>query len=174
MEMKKQACQAFALIAGTFIVPNAIGAEPSNIPSESRDVAALHTLWNNYQQAITRKDATTLLGMYVSGEAPVLGGFAPKSYAVVSAANKQPVPRILPSTAKEDVTGEVRLPPDQTENLDIHSDGEVGSVSWDYKAKIGHGRIIWATIHTNDGWKIASVVYSINVPAADSANASKQ
>lgn len=171
--MKKQVCRTFALVAGTFFVPYAIGAEPPNTQHESRDVAALHTLWNNYQQAIAKKDATALLGMYVSGEAPVLGGFAPKSYAVVSAANKQPVPRTLPSTAKQDVTGEVRLPPDQTENLDIRSDGEVGSVSWDYKAKVGHGRIIWTTIHTNDGWKIASVVYSINVPAADSANASK-
>lgn len=171
--MKTQVYQAFALIAGTIAVPNAIGAEPSDVPLGSQDVAALHTLWNNYQQAITKKDTTALLGMYVSGEAPVLGGIAPKSYAVISAANKQPVPRTLPSTAKEEVTGEVRLPPDQTENLDIHSDGEVGSVSWDYKAKIGHGRIIWTTVHTNDGWKIASVVYSINVPAADSANASK-
>jgi len=170
--MKKRTCQAFALIAGTFIVPYAMGAQ-SNAQHESQDVAALHTLWNNYQQAIAKKDATALLGMYVNEEAPILGGFAPKSYAVVSAANKQPVPRTLPITAKQDVAGEIRMPPDQTENLDIHSDGEVGSVSWDYKAKVGHGRIIWATIHTNDGWKIASVVYSINVPAADDAAAPK-
>lgn len=108
--------------------------------------------------------------MYASGDVPVIGAFALKSYAVVTAANKEPVPRTLSSTAKKSVTGEVRLPPDQTENLRIQSDGEVGLVSWDYRAAVGRGRLIWTTVHTNDGWKISSVVYSINVPAADKAN----
>lgn len=167
--MKKLACAALALVAGTLVVPCAVGATPSGPQPGDRDVLALRALWNGYQQAVARKDTTALLGMYASGDVPVIGGIAPKSYAVITAANKQPVPRTVSSTAKEDVTGEVRLPPDQTENLDIHSDGEVGSVSWDYKSAIGHGRIIWATVHTNDGWKISSVVYSINVPAADKA-----
>lgn len=167
--MKKFACGAFVLVVGALAVPCVMAAAPTAPKSEDRDVATLHTLWNNYQQAVARKDAPALLAMYASGDVPVIGGIAQKSYAVISAANKQLVPRTISSTAKEDVTGEVRMPPDQTENLDIHSDGEVGSVSWDYKAKVGHGRIIWTTIYTNDGWKIASVVYSINVPAADKA-----
>lgn len=167
--MKKLACKAFVLVAGALIVPCAIAASPGPKP-ENRDTAALRTLWNSYQQAVARKDATALLGMYASGDVPVISAFAPKSYAVVTAANKQPVPRTLSSTAKESVAGEVRLPPDQTENLRIESDGEVGSVSWDYRASVGHGRLIWTTVHTNDGWKISSVVYSINVPAADKAN----
>ncbi|MEW9571598.1 hypothetical protein ABQJ54_07530 [Rhodanobacter sp. Si-c] len=167
--MKKFACRAFVLVVGALAVPCVMAAAPTAPKSEDRDMAALHTLWNNYQQAVARKDAPALLAMYASGDVPVIGGIAQKSYAVISAANKQPVPRTISSTAREDVTGEVRMPPDQTENLDIHSDGEVGSVSWDYKAKVGHGRIIWTTIYTNDGWKIASVVYSINVPAADKA-----
>lgn len=165
--MKKLACGVFALVAGALIVPCAIGAAPPGMKPEDRDTTALHALWSSYQQAVAEKDASALLAMYASGDAPVIGGIAAKSYAVITAANKQPVPRTVSGTAKEDVVGEVRLPPDQTENLDIHSDGEVGSVSWDYKSKIGHGRIIWTTVHTNDGWKIASVVYSINVPAAD-------
>lgn len=148
-----------------------MAAAPTAPKPEDRDVAALRMLWNNYQQAVATKDAPALLAMYASGDVPLIGGIAQKSYAVISAANKQPVPRTISSTAKENVTYEVRMPPDQTENLDIHSDGEVGSVSWDYKAKVGHGRIIWTTIYTNDGWKIASVVYSINVPAADKAAA---
>lgn len=85
------------------------------------------------------------------------------------AANKQPVPRILLVTAKEDAAGEVKLPPVQIENLDIHSDGEIGAVSFDYRAKVGHGHIIWTTVLTNKEWRIASVVHSINLPAADHA-----
>lgn len=134
-----------------------------------QDLSALRALWDNYEHAVAEKDASALLNMYVSADVPVRGGFAPRSYALVTTANKQPVPRTLLTTAKEDVAGEVKLPPDETENLDVHSDGEVGSISFDYKAKVGHGRIIWTTVLTSDGWKIASVVYSINLPAAGRA-----
>ncbi|GFZ90017.1 hypothetical protein [Dyella caseinilytica] len=170
--MKGIAYRAFAVVAGISIATQAIGAELASQSTEGQDLPALHALWSRYQQAVARKDVTALLDMYVSGDAPVMGGIAPKSYAVITAANKQPVPRTFLSTAKQEVAGEIKLPPDQIENLNMYSDGEVGSISFDYKASVGHGRIIWTTVHTNDGWKIASVVYSINVPAADSKNTS--
>jgi hypothetical protein len=59
------------------------------------------------------------------------------------------------------------LPPDVTSHLQIQTDGEVGTLSWDYTAAMGHGQITWTVVRTNDGWKIASIIYSINVPAAD-------
>jgi hypothetical protein len=37
---------------------------------------------------------------------------------------------------------------------------------------VGHGHIVWTVVQTNKGWKIASVVYSINVPAADGGTTS--
>jgi hypothetical protein len=170
--MKTQAYWIVAVVAALLLTTQAVATDTADASCGDQDSSALHALWSNYEQAVAKKDAATLLRMYVSADAPVTGAFAPGSYAVVTAANKQPVPRTLPITAKEDVAGEVKFPPDQTEHLDIHSDGEVGSVSFDYKAKMGHGRIIWTTVRTNDGWKIASVVYSINVPAADRKEAS--
>lgn len=167
--MRRQVSKAMAVAAGLLVAAHASGANAVTSSHEDQDVTALRALWNGYQHAVANKDAAALLAMYVSADAPVRGGFAPRSYALVTAANKQPVPRTLLTTAREDVAGEVKLPPDQIENLDIHSDGEVGSVSFDYRAKVGHGRIIWTTVLTNHGWKIASVVYSINVAAADHA-----
>ena len=158
-----------AVASGLLVAAHAFGADTVSASHGDRNVMALRALWNGYQYAVASKDASALLGMYVSADAPVRGGFAPKSYALVTAANKQPVPRTLLTTAREDVAGEVKLPPDRIENLDIHSDGEVGSVAFDYRAKVGHGRIIWTTVLTNSGWKIASVVYSINLPAAEGA-----
>lgn len=167
-----QAYKSVAAVVGLVVATQTMGAHSPSPATDSRDVAELNTLWSGYQQAVARKDASALLGMYVSENVPVMGGIAPASYALITAANKQPVSRVLPTTAKEDVAGEVKLPPDQTENLDIHTDGEIGSIAFDYHAKVGHGRIIWTTVRTNDGWKIASVVYSINVPAADRAQTS--
>ncbi|MBD8871822.1 hypothetical protein [Rhodanobacter sp. DHB23] len=167
--MKKQTGKAAVVAASLLLAMQAFGVDAASASGADPDVAALHALWNAYEHAVATKDSPALLRLYVSADAPVRGGFAPSSYALVTAANKQPVPRTLLITAKEDVVGEVKLPPDRIENLDIHSDGEVGSVSFDYRAKVGHGRIVWTTVLTNDGWKIASVVYSINLPAADRA-----
>lgn len=170
--MKAHLHKVIAIVAGLAIPAYAFGTASANQSMENHDVSALHQLWSRYQQAVARKDAKTMLGLYVSDDVPVMGGIAPKSYAIMTAANKQRVPRIFVVTAKEDVAGEVKLPPDKTENLDIHSDGEIGSISFDYAAQVGHGRIVWTTIHTNDGWKIASVTYSINIPAADNKSTS--
>jgi len=170
--MKMRTSTAIAVVVGALVATQAFGADVAGASKGDQDLSALRALWNNYEHAVAEKDASALLNMYVSADVPVRGGFAPSSYALVTAANKQPVPRTLLTTAKEDVAGEVKLPPDETENLDVHSDGEVGSISFDYKAKVGHGRIIWTTVLTSDGWKIASVVYSINLPAADRARTS--
>jgi hypothetical protein len=150
-------------------------AEPSavHIPSVEKSVIELHQLFDHYQHAVAAKNSKELLGYFLSETVPFLGAFAPASYDLISSANKQQVPRTLSSNAKEDADSEIKLPPDQIENLSIQTDGEVGTVSWDYYAKIGHGRIIWSTVLTNDGWRIASVTYSINMPAAAKKTANR-
>lgn len=167
--MKRHSSKAVVVVAGLLFAAQTFPADAASASSGDKNLPALRALWKDYEHAVAKKDASKLLSMYVSADVPVMGGFAAKSYALVTAANKQPVPRTLLTTANEDVVGEVKLPPDQIEHLDIHTDGEVGSVSFDYRAKVGHGRIIWTTVLTNHGWKIASVVYSINVAAADHA-----
>jgi hypothetical protein len=165
--MKMLALFALFIAAG-----NALAFQEPTVPSHVRhesqpSVSELRNFWNQYQEAVKQKDTKKLLGSYLSDSIPVIGGIAFKSYAVISAANKQPIPRFLPSTGKDNATGEVKLPPDVTSNLQIQTDGEVGTVSWDYAAAMGHGQITWTVVRTNDGWKITSIVYSINVPAAD-------
>lgn len=141
-------------------------ARPSSTGSDV-DVAALRSLVVDYQANVKKRDGKALLAMYVSDNAPVIGAFAEKSFAVVSAANKVAVPRTMPTTAKESVASEVKRPPDRITALVINTDGAVGTVSYDYAMPEGHGRIAWTVLRANDGWKIASVVYSINVVAAD-------
>lgn len=167
--MTRHSIEAVVAAAGFLAAVQTFPVGAASASSGDANLPALRALWEDYEHAVAKKDASKLLSMYVSADVPVMGGFAPKSYALVTAANKQPVPRTLLSSARENVVGEVKLPPDQIEHLVIHSDGEVGSVSFDYRAKVGHGRIIWTTVLTNHGWKIASVVYSINVAAADRA-----
>jgi hypothetical protein len=165
--MRARICKVIAVIAMLSAACQATAIERNRQLSVDESETALHQLWDHYQQAVAQKNTKQLLALYVSDSVPVMGGIAPRSYALMAAANKQPVPRTFLVTARENVTGEVKLPPDKTKNLSIHTDGEVGSVSFDYAAKMGHGRIIWSAVRTNEGWKIASVLYSINIPAAD-------
>jgi hypothetical protein len=145
-----------------------VSAGPSAVRAQTVDksVTELHQLFDHYQHAVATKNSKELLGYFLNETVPFVGAFASPSYELISSANKQRVPRTFSSNAKEDAANEIKLPADQIKNLSIQTDGEVGIVSWDYYAKIGHGRIIWSTVLTNDGWKIASVTYSINVPAA--------
>ncbi|RDS79875.1 hypothetical protein DWU98_15645 [Dyella monticola] len=168
--MRVRPCKVFAVIVGGLIAFQVNAADVATPATNDRDVSALHHLWNSYQQAVARKDAKAMLDMYASPDAPVLSALASQSYAVIKAANKQPIPRTFPSTAKDDVVGEIKLPPDQTKNLRIETDGEIGTITWDYSAKVGHGQVVWSVVHTNDGWKIASALFSMNVPAADATN----
>lgn len=165
--MKKLALLVLLLVAGNAAGSQSYSTPPTHSHESQASASELRDFWNQYQQAVKKKDANKLLASYLSETIPVIGGIAPKSYAVISAANKQSVPRFLVSTGKDNAAGETKLPPDITTNLQIQTDGEVGTLSWDYSASIGHGRIAWTVVRTNDGWKIASIVYSINVPAAD-------
>jgi hypothetical protein len=159
----KKICAAFVVAAAL-----SASAEPSAVHAQSveKGVTELHQLFDHYQHAVATKNSKELLGYFLNETVPFVGAFAPPSYQLISSANKQRVPRTLSSNAKEGAASEIKLPPDQIKNLSIQTDGEVGIVSWDYYAKIGHGRIIWSTVLTNDGWKIAFVTYSINMPAA--------
>jgi hypothetical protein len=164
--------KTLALLALFIAAGNAFAFQEPAVPSHTHhesqlSVSELRDFWNQYQEAVKQKDTKKLLRSYLNDSISVIGGIAPKSYAVISAANKQPIPRFLPLKAKDNAAGEAKLPPDVTSHLQIQTDGEVGTLSWDYTAAMGHGQITWTVVRTNDGWKIASIIYSINVPAAD-------
>jgi hypothetical protein len=108
-------------------------AEPGvvRVQSVERSSIELHQLFDHYQHAVATKNSKKLLGYFLNDAVPFVGAFAPASYELISSANKQQVPRTFSSNAKEDADNEIKLPPDQIENLSIQTDGEIGTVSWD-------------------------------------------
>lgn len=53
-------------------------------------------------------------------------------------------------------------------NVRIDSDGQVASVSFDYSFHSGDyksnwGQEAWQPVHTGQGWKINSVIYSVHL-----------
>lgn len=52
-------------------------------------------------------------------------------------------------------------------NVEIDTDGDIASVHFDYSfhsndRETNHGREAWHLVRTDDGWKIASVIWSTN------------
>jgi len=134
------------------------------------DIRAIQDLVSRYQIGVKQKDEKTLMSFYLNDSVPVISSLAPKTYAVIVAANpQQSIPRYQMSTAKVSVPQEVKGGLDTISNLVIRTDGAVGSASWNYVLAGGNGRgtIEYSVIRANDGWKIAGVLFSINVPAAD-------
>ncbi|HEY0661993.1 MAG TPA: nuclear transport factor 2 family protein [Lysobacter sp.] len=53
-------------------------------------------------------------------------------------------------------------------NTRIDTDGDIASVTFDYSfhsgnRKTNHGKEAWHLVNTGDGWKIVSVIWSVNV-----------
>ncbi|HJR56492.1 MAG TPA: hypothetical protein VJ798_07925 [Rhizomicrobium sp.] len=56
---------------------------------------------------------------------------------------------------------------EQFRDVKIQSDGDIASVYFDYSfladgKETNHGREAWQLVHTDDGWKIVSVIWSVN------------
>ncbi len=57
------------------------------------------------------------------------------------------------------------------DNIRIDTDGDIASVIFDYEfrsdGKAGnHGKEAWHLVRTDDGWKIVSVIWSMNWPTS--------
>ncbi|TKR29244.1 hypothetical protein FCE95_13850 [Luteimonas gilva] len=56
---------------------------------------------------------------------------------------------------------------EQFRDVKIQSDGDIASVYFDYSfladgKETNHGKEAWQLVHTDDGWKIVSVIWSVN------------
>jgi hypothetical protein len=81
---------------------------------------------------------------------------------------KEPSPKIASNTPRKFIEKIVRAPDARTEtfeNVRIDTDGEMAQVLFDYSFMVGDyrnnwGKESWQMVRTEDGWKIAAVIWS--------------
>lgn len=67
----------------------------------------------------------------------------------------------------DDIAADTESKEERFRNLRIDTDGDIATVGFDYSFHAGgretnHGREAWQLVNTDDGWKIISVIYSVN------------
>ncbi|HKT30808.1 hypothetical protein [Dyella sp.] len=157
------------LSASILAVALAVNPHASGTNGHAEDQARIQQLINRFKSAIIAKDGHALRGMFLSGGS-WLQGLDEGSWAAMRA--KKPDARQFDPGSYEQFAHFIETTPkDKTieetfDNVRIETDGTVGTVYFDYRflvdgKSINHGVETWQLAHTDEGWKISAMLYSV-------------
>lgn len=148
--------------------------------NDPEDVAAVREIVEAFRTSIIKKDKATFVGLFysdspehvtwqlVDDDARVarLKTFVPEARRVVRWPENNYLTMIDRTVAGSEAIEEV------FRNVVIDTDGEIASVNFDYSllldGKEEHwGREMWHLVHTDEGWKIISVIWSQRDPVSN-------
>lgn len=149
-------------------------AAPSYAASEPGDRASIEKVVETFRVAIIKKDKASFMKLLYSETIPWIGVTTDKSLARENANKPKPD---MPDWKKIGSSGDPKKfiegiikNPGQTEekfeNVRIDSDGDVAQVWFDYSFnrdgyKSNWGKEAWHLVRTEAGWKISSVIWSM-------------
>ena len=148
-----------------------LGSAPANA-STAADTADITHLIDAYHQAVVGHDAGRLAALFTGSDAAWSSVLSDRGVARVRAA-KPNSPRIRAGGLAAFLTmvgaGRPQLDP-QHDHLVIRSDGSIATVTFDFRFFIdgveqNHGAESWQLVKSDDGWRIASIVYSSTPPS---------
>lgn len=135
--------------------------------------AEIKQVMEQMRVSIIEKDAETFKGLFFREDIPWIGIFNP---------TKSRKARTIDDGNLVDFIEKISRNPETIEekfwDIDIYTDGDVASASFKYSFHIGDytqntGDESWQLVKTENGWKINSVIYSVNfnpVPKAGTLN----
>ena len=137
------------------------------------DADAVHRMIESFRTAIIERDKPRFLALFQDG--PVLWQSVLGDATLARAREKRPStakahanPASTPQSFIDMIASEEKRNEEKFWNIRIHTDGDIAAVTFDYayfydNEETNHGKESWLLVHTEGGWKIASVVYSVNV-----------
>jgi hypothetical protein len=161
---------AAALTAGLLAVltPASFAASPAE------DQANIRQVVETFRVSLIKKDPDTFMKLFYSETIPWIGVVTDTSVARAIAAKtdpKRPDPKKLftGGTPRKFIEGiaKDKEPAEETfENIRIDTDGDVAQVWFDYSFMDGAyranwGKESWHLVRTPEGWKISSVIWSM-------------
>jgi len=149
-------------------------AAPSQAASPAQDRERIGQLVETFRVSLIKKDKDSFLKLFYSDTIPWIGVTTDKSLARQNAAKKDPkkpdAGKLFASSNPRDfIEGIVKSPnalEETFENIRIDSDGDVAQVWFDYSFvddghKANWGKESWHLVRTSEGWKISSVIWSM-------------
>lgn len=150
----------FPLMALAFALPSAAADSPN---------AGIDTLITTFQASLKKHDTKALEDLFLPGSDVWIVTLGDKTLESIRA--KDPAaPRYKVGTRKSflEFVGSTKSPIEEDfHNVRIHTDGSMASVYFDFEfmadGKVqNRGAETWQLVHTDDGWKIAAMLYSSN------------
>jgi hypothetical protein len=135
------------------------------------DVAGIKSVIETFRAAILTKDKSALESLPASENIMFVPAYDADTLAGIRTV-RPTVKRSDASSYARFVKGVVTNPAQLEEkffNIKIHSDGSIATVWFDYSF-IENGNVTnwghesWGLIHTDGGWRISSIVFSITLP----------
>ncbi|WP_083699932.1 hypothetical protein [Shewanella sp. UCD-KL12] len=132
--------------------------------------AEIYKVIVQFRDAITHKDPTLLFSTLHSNTIPWLGIFADDSLAFMQIKEPQitKVQSSDPVAFMDWIIAQESKVEEKFWNIQITQDRHIATVHFDYSFHIGEqktnwGQESWQLIKTPQGWKINSVIYSLNI-----------
>jgi len=151
------------------ILPFSIFAQES---SASR--IQLQQIIKDFQEAISEKDSVKFNKLFFQNEVPFVGIMSPKTEQSI----KKNVPDfegVSVSNSRKFIREICKSEKAQREdfyNIEIYSDGMIGSIMFDYSFTLGDKMIQWGNekwnlVYDQGKWLITDVIYSIHFPGVE-------
>jgi hypothetical protein len=151
-----------------FILAQCASAAPVTPAEQAKATRQIEQLVGQFQEYVIARDGKALAALFLPANNSWLTVLSEETYADVL--KKRPdARRTMPSTYQQfvDFVGASKNPIEEKfSNVQIATNGSIASVYFDFDF-IDNGRVAnrgsesWHLVHTDDGWKISSMIYSI-------------
>jgi ketosteroid isomerase-like protein len=157
-------------VAGSFAqssVNRATEAQSTTLSAPA--TAEIEQLMGEFHQAVASHDGTRVSSMFIDEGSTWFNVLSDAEYARVRAKNPAAL-KVRHSTFQDFakfVSGSHAALDPQHSNVQIHTDGTIASVYFDFVFVIdgkpeNRGSETWQLVKASDGWKIAAITYSSN------------
>jgi hypothetical protein len=149
-------------------------ALPSHAAADPGDRAQIEQIVETFRVSLIKKDKVSFMKLFYSDTIPWIGVSTDKSLAWGNAHKPKPdlpdLKKIYAGKGPKDFIDNIASDPAQNEekfdNVRIDSDGDVAQVWFDYSFnfdgyKANWGKEAWHLVRTEAGWKISSVIWSM-------------
>lgn len=138
------------------------------------DEAAIREVVERFRTAIIARDKAGFLALFLPGTVAWESAIGDDSLRRLrekqpQAQKVKPDPRHNPVSFIDSIVADAESSEEKFRNLRIDGDGDVASVVFDYAfhadgRETNHGVEAWHLVRTEQGWRIVSVIWSMNLP----------
>ena len=138
------------------------------------DEAGIRRVIESFRTAIIERDKPRFLALFLEGGVSWQSTLSDEALARLREKNPKAVklrvdPNRNPTSFIDGIVADKDSSEETFDNIRIDSDGDVAAVTFDYRflsngKETNSGKEAWQLIRTADGWRIVSVIWSVNLP----------